>query len=228
MLPAASAGAIRQVESISGAFHGMISAGDADRLADRVVEELVADLERAAVQLADHTRVVVEVLRRARREPLHLRDRHADVGDLARDELLRRGRGSRPRSGEATAARSEAFIRGHGAFVERLACGGDGRVDPRPRPPAAASASTSLVAGFSVSNVAPETLGAKGAVDVVLLKLPPLAVSGRLDPGGLAGHRPIIYLFRLHSRDAEPSHFVMFSHVIFDTPPPSPRHLDRA
>jgi hypothetical protein len=39
---------------------------------DRVVEELVADLERAAVQLGDDARVVVEILRCARREAARL------------------------------------------------------------------------------------------------------------------------------------------------------------
>ena len=62
--------------------------GNADGLVDRVVQELVAHLEGPAVQLGDDARVVLEVLRGAGREPAHLLDRHADVEDLALDELL--------------------------------------------------------------------------------------------------------------------------------------------
>src|SRR5262245_8329233 len=63
--------------------------GHADRLAERVVDELVADLERAAVELGDDSRVVVEVLRGAVGEPVHLRDRQADVAHLGLDQLGR-------------------------------------------------------------------------------------------------------------------------------------------
>ena len=128
--------------------------GHADRLVDRVVEELVADLERAAVQLGDHARVVVEVLApRARRGP-----RICAIGMpmSSTSRSMNSSACSRIRSAmrRSTAARSVAFRRGQGPRRTRA-----GRRAPpastSARWPSATSARGSFVAGSSVSNVPP-------------------------------------------------------------------------
>ena len=88
MFPAASAGAIPPRRERQWRAPAHDQASHTDRLTDRVVQELIACPERPAVELGDDPRVVVEILGRARSELLHLGDRHADVPNLARNELV--------------------------------------------------------------------------------------------------------------------------------------------
>ena len=111
------------------------------------------------MELGHDAGVVLEVLRCTRGQAPHLRHGHADVGDLPRDELVgvladARGDTSQDR------ARSVAVIRGHGPSSNACRAAATAAATSSSLP-SAARARTSFVAGFSVSNVAPDTLGRK-------------------------------------------------------------------
>jgi hypothetical protein len=88
----------------------------------------IADLVGLSGELRDDPGEVVEVLGRARSEPAHLGDRHADVEDLERDELAGRvaDRGRDPAEDSGALGRPEARP---GALVEGPASGFHGEVD---------------------------------------------------------------------------------------------------
>ena len=183
VLPAASAGARRHVDSISGAFQGMISPATPDRLVHRVVDELVADLERAAVQLGDDAGVVVEVHRRARRETARLRDRHTGVEHLDADELV---------GVLADQCRDPAQHRralggrhaGPGTLVERPARSRDGIVDVGRLP--IGDHRDHLVRGRAPGLERPASAAcAEGAIDEVALQRERLALGERHRGGSL-------------------------------------------
>ncbi len=107
--------------------------GDAHRLVDRVVDELVADLVRLAGKLRNDAGEVVEVLGGARGEPAHLPDRHADVEDLERDELVR-GFPDRRRDPAQDGRALRRLQPRPRPLVERAASGYDRIVDVRREP----------------------------------------------------------------------------------------------
>ena len=141
--------------------------GDAHRLANRVVEKLVADLERPAVQLGHDAGVVLEVLGRPRRQPFHLGDRHADVRDLASNELL--GVVADRLRDQAQHRRTLGRLHpGPWPFVERTACRRDCRVDVLC---AAVGGEREHIVGRRIQRLEGRTRDAppEASVDVVLL-----------------------------------------------------------
>ena len=166
---------------------GHDQAGDADRLVHRVVDELLADLERPSVQLRDHAGVVVEVVGCTRRESAHLRNRHPDIEHFEFDELggvfTDQIRNPAKRRGSL-----RCLLTGPGALVERPAGGSDGRVDIRRR---AVGNIRQRFVGDRVESLKrpPVSTGGEGAVDVVSLRTQGALRRRYLTRGGHLRHR---------------------------------------
>jgi hypothetical protein len=87
LLPAASAGAIRQVASISGAFHGVMTTVTPERVPLGLADEVV-HLERLVAELQQLVGEEAEVPRHARHDRVQVRaQQRAVVAGLDRREL---------------------------------------------------------------------------------------------------------------------------------------------
>ena len=121
VLPAASAGAMRHVASISGAFHGVITTVTPDGSHSVRLSELV-HLERLVAELDELVGEEAEVPRDARHDRVQVRAQQRAV--VARLDRAR-ARGRAPRRSSAircrTLARSAAEVRPHVSNAPRAA-----------------------------------------------------------------------------------------------------------